>query len=196
MIRVHRILWQCQFYFNSWKSQIHLYDLITYDALYPQTLDIELKNLTGKQKGGKSLQKQQRRGSSSKTDRHVIDVVRAEQTVLQILKQQKTLWHNVNIQYGEEQNICSVKACVMLVISHIMTYSWQVTWRNDLHTCTALYGFLNLPCFAECALAWVLTWNTTWRSVNNSEWPRNLTVSLNYYYYFLFIYFFFTYKWL
>lgn len=43
----------------------------------------------------------------------------------------------------------SVNAYVMLVISHIMTYSCQVMCKNDLHTYTALYGFLNLSCFCR-----------------------------------------------
>lgn len=69
----------------------------------------------------------------------------------------------------------------MCVISHIMTHSWQVMCRNDLHTRTARYGFLNLSYLAECVSACTLpTWNTTWRSVNNSRWTKNITVSLWY----------------
>lgn len=53
----------------------------------------------------------------------------------------------MQIYIMKESRAChSVNAYVMLVI---MTYSCQVMCRNDLHTCTALYGFLNLSCFCR-----------------------------------------------
>lgn len=71
----------------------------------------------------------------------------------------------------------SVSASVMLVI--------HMQWLTHVRLCVGMiythahFG-MDLStslCFAECALASVLTWSTAWTSVNNSSWPRNLTVS-------------------